>query len=146
MSAAQFSEAMVGIHGAEPPAVAEAYDFSAFGSIVDVGGATGNMLAAILSRIRSRRASCSIVLMWSPTRRRSCARGAWRAASRSSTDNFFESVPEGGDAYILSHIIHDWNPEQCLTILGNCRKSMKRGAKLADRRVRAARGQHAPLR
>ena len=41
--AAQFSEAMVGIHGAEPPAVAEAYDFSGFASIVDVGGATGNM-------------------------------------------------------------------------------------------------------
>jgi O-methyltransferase domain len=48
--AAQFSEAMVGIHGAEPPAVAEAYDFSNFGTIVDVGGATGNMLAHILGR------------------------------------------------------------------------------------------------
>ena len=48
--AAEFSEAMVGIHGAEPPAVADAYDFSAFGSIVDVGGATGNMLADILAR------------------------------------------------------------------------------------------------
>ena len=47
--ASHFSEAMVGFHGAEPPAVAEAYDFSAFKVVVDVGGATGNMLAAILS-------------------------------------------------------------------------------------------------
>jgi hypothetical protein len=30
-------------------------------------------------------------------------------------------VPAGGDAYLLSHIIHDWNEEQCLTILGHCR-------------------------
>ena len=48
--AAQFSEAMVGIHGAEPPAVAAAYDFSRLATIVDVGGATGNMLSHILKR------------------------------------------------------------------------------------------------
>ncbi|MFQ5743826.1 MAG: methyltransferase [Acidobacteriota bacterium] len=48
--ASYFSEAMVGFHGSEPPAVAAAYDFSAVETIVDVGGATGNMLAAILSR------------------------------------------------------------------------------------------------
>ena len=39
-------------------------------------------------------------------------------------------MPAGGDAYILSHIIHDWNEDQCLTILGNCRAVMKPGAKL----------------
>ena len=44
--------------------------------------------------------------------------------------NFFEHVPQGGDAYILSHIIHDWTEAQCHTILGNCRKAMKKGAKL----------------
>jgi hypothetical protein len=44
--------------------------------------------------------------------------------------SFFESVPAGGDAYILSHIIHDWSEDQCLTILRNCRKAMKSGARL----------------
>ena len=38
--------------------------------------------------------------------------------------SFFDSVPPGGDAYLLSHIIHDWNEEQCLTILANCRRAM----------------------
>ena len=38
--AAHFSEAMIGIHGGEPPAIAEAYDFSRFGVIADVGGST----------------------------------------------------------------------------------------------------------
>ena len=47
--ASDFSEAMVGFHGEEPPAVAQAYDFSGFKNVVDVGGATGNLLAAILS-------------------------------------------------------------------------------------------------
>jgi hypothetical protein len=38
--------------------------------------------------------------------------------------NFFQSVPAGADAYILSHIIHDWREEQCLAILGHVRKAM----------------------
>ena len=46
--ASLFSETMVGIHGGEPPAVAAAYDFASFKAIVDVGGATGSMLAEIL--------------------------------------------------------------------------------------------------
>ena len=41
---------MIGVHGAEPPTVAEAYNFSDLGVIVDVGGATGNMLAHVLAR------------------------------------------------------------------------------------------------
>jgi O-methyltransferase domain len=44
--------------------------------------------------------------------------------------DFFETVPSGGDAYLLSHIIHDWNDEECLTILGNCRKAMKPNGRL----------------
>ncbi len=38
--------------------------------------------------------------------------------------NFFESVPRGDDAYILSHIIHDWDEQKCLQILENCRRAM----------------------
>lgn len=128
--AAQFSEAMVGIHGAEPPAVAEAYDFSNFGTIVDVGGATGNMLAHILGRYPQPKGILfdrPHVVTEAPALLR--ARGVENRVSI-ERGNFFESVPAGGDAYILSHIIHDWNEDQCRTILGNCRKAMKQGAKL----------------
>jgi O-methyltransferase domain len=44
--------------------------------------------------------------------------------------NFFERVPSGGDAYLLSHIIHDWSEEQCLSILGNCRSEMSAKSRL----------------
>ena len=127
---AQFSEAMVGIHGPEPPAVAEAYDFSSVGSIVDVGGATGNMLAHILARYPQPRGVLfdrSHVVAEAPALLRS--RGVEDRVSI-EPGNFFEHVPPGGDVYILSHIIHDWNEDQCLTILGNCRKAMKPGARL----------------
>ena len=127
---AQFSEAMVGIHGPEPPAVAEAYDFSSVGSIVDVGGATGNMLAHILARYPQPRGVLydrSHVVAEAPALLRS--RGVEDRVSI-EPGNFFEHVPPGGDIYILSHIIHDWNEDQCQTILGHVRKAMKPNGRL----------------
>jgi hypothetical protein len=44
--------------------------------------------------------------------------------------DFFESVPTGGDVYVLSHVIHDWDEAHCLTLLGNCRRAMASGGRL----------------
>lgn len=128
--AQQFSETMIGFHGAEPPAVAAAYDFSSLGAICDVGGASGNMLAHILGRYPQPRGvlyDLPHVVGDAPALLES--RGV---ASRVSIESgsFFESVPAGADAYILSHIIHDWSEEECLTILRNCRKAMTPSSRL----------------
>jgi hypothetical protein len=122
--ASYFSEAMVGFHGAEPPAVAAAYDFSGVKTLVDVGGATGNMLAAILSHHTGLQG----VLFDRPHVVRDApalleTRGV-AARVRIEPGDFFERVPAGGDVYLLSHIIHDWNESQCLTILGHCRRAI----------------------
>ena len=123
--ASLFSETMIGIHGEEPPAVADAYDFPVFGTVVDVGGATGNLLSAILSRHPGPRGILfdrPHVLTDAPALL--AARGVEdRVAIEAGT--FFERVPAGGDAYILSHIIHDRSEEQCLTILGHVRRAMR---------------------
>jgi len=123
--ASLFSGTMIGIHGEEPPAVAEAYDFSVFGTVVDVGGATGNLLSAILSRYPALRGILfdrPHVVTDAPALL--AARGVEdRVTIEAGT--FFEKVPAGGDAYILSHIIHDWNEEQCLTILGHVLRAMR---------------------
>jgi hypothetical protein len=44
--------------------------------------------------------------------------------------NFFETVPPGADAYLLRHVLHDWTDEQCLLILGHCRKVIPKHGKL----------------
>jgi hypothetical protein len=44
--------------------------------------------------------------------------------------SFFESVPSGGDSYMLSHIIHDWDEPKCLQILENCRRAIPDDGKL----------------
>jgi O-methyltransferase domain/Dimerisation domain len=128
--ASYFSEAMVGFHGDEPPAVAAAYDFSGFKTVVDVGGATGNLLAAILSRHATPRG----VLFDRPYVVRDApallkARGVDERVTIEAGD-FFETAPAGGDAYLLSHVIHDWTEERCLTILGNCRRVIKPNGRL----------------
>lgn len=122
--ASLFSETMVGFHGAEPPAVAAAYDFSGLRTIVDVGGATGNMLVHILRRHRGPRGvlfDLPHVVTDAPA-----FLAAHGVADRVSIESgsFFERVPVGHDAYILSHVIHDWDAAQCQTILSNCRKAI----------------------
>ena len=123
--ASLFSETMVSFHGAEPAAVAVAYDFSNMATIIDVGGATGNLLSAILGKYpRSRGILYDLPHVVRDAPKLIHGRGlADRVAIEAGS--FFERVPEGGDVYLLSHIIHDWTEEQCLTILGHCRRVMK---------------------
>jgi hypothetical protein len=130
LEASLFNQTMVGFHGMEPPAIASAYDFSVFKTIADVGGSTGNLLTTILARHPAPRG----ILFDLPHVVRDAPD---LIAQRGLTDriqiesgSFFERVPAGADAYILSHVIHDWNQEQCLTILGHCRRAMSPAGRL----------------
>lgn len=128
--ASLFNDTMVGFHGMEPPAVAAAYDFSGFQTIADVGGSTGNMLTTILRQHAGPR---GILFDMPHVVRDAPAFIQQRGLAdriRIESGSFFETVPAGADAYILSHIIHDWTEEQCLTILGNCRRAMNAHARL----------------
>jgi len=119
-----FGETMIGIHGGEPPAIAAAYDFSKFGTIVDVGGGTGNLITTILrANPKLKGILCDMPHVVEEARALIEASGVADRCRRIG-GSFYESVPPGGDAYILSHIIHDWDEAKCLKILGNCRKAM----------------------
>ena len=128
--ASLFSETMVGFHGLEPAAVAAAYDFSGLRTIADVGGATGNLLATILSRYPEPRGilfDLPHVVRDAPALLRE--RNVMDRV-RIEAGSFFERVPTGADAYLLSHVIHDWSEEQCLAILGHCRRARQPGNRL----------------
>ena len=97
---------------------------------MDVGGATGNLLTTVLSRAPGARGilyDLPHVVRDAPALIQS--RGL---TSRITIEpgSFFERVPVGGDAYMLSHIIHDWSEAQCLAILGHCRYAMNSGSRL----------------
>ena len=128
--AALFSETMIGVHGMEPAAVAEAYDFGDLKTIVDVGGGSGNLLTTILQKHpRAHGILFDLPHVVEHARPLIDSR-ALKDRLTVETGSFFERVPSGGAAYLLSHIIHDWSEDLCLTILGNCRKAMGAEAKL----------------
>ncbi len=122
--ARRFSETMLAIHSAEPAAVAQAYDFSSAGLVIDIGGAAGNMLANILSAHTNARGL--LFDLPQATTEAPVLLRKFGVEDRVAFEHgsFFDAVPAGGDVYILSHIIHDWNDEQSLGILRNCRAAM----------------------
>src|SRR5207248_2709356 len=44
--------------------------------------------------------------------------------------DFFQAVPEGGDVYLLSQVVHDWGDDQAVRILANCRVAMRPGGRV----------------
>jgi len=100
-------------------ALLDAYDFGRFGTIVDVGGGNGALLAAIIDRHPSVKG----VLFDQPH----VVSGAESALAGRCTvvgGDFFAEVPAGGDAYVLKWIVHDWEDEEARAILRVCRGAM----------------------
>ncbi|MEO6528716.1 MAG: methyltransferase [Gemmatimonadaceae bacterium] len=124
------SETMLAVHSAEPAAVAEAYDFSSAGVIVDVGGASGSMLASVLTRHASPRGVLFDLPQATTEASALLRKRGVDSRVRLEHGSFFEGVPAGGDIYILSHIIHDWPEEQALAILRDCREAMTPSSRL----------------
>jgi len=125
-----FNHAMSSFSSSLVPAVVEAYDFSQFGCIADIAGGHGVALATVLG---AHPATCGIlfdlphVVAGAPAVLES--KGVAERCQVVHGD-FFNSVPEGADAYMMKHIIHDWDDERALTILSNCRRASKAGGKL----------------
>jgi len=125
-----FNDAMTSLSSGAVAAVVSAYSFSGIKKLVDVGGGHGRLLASVLSKYPEMKG----VLYDAPAVIKDAndvfvALGVGDRVEAIGGD-FFQSVPAGGDAYILKHIIHDWNDEDCLKILGHCRAGMKAGGKV----------------
>jgi len=119
-----FNQAMTSFNTAVAEEIVDAYDFSRFRRIVDVGGGQGLLLAAILRRHPSAR-GVLFDLAQVVEQAREVLQGAG-VADRCELvgGDFFQEVPSGGDAYVLKVVIHDWDDERARRILSNCRKAM----------------------
>jgi 2-polyprenyl-3-methyl-5-hydroxy-6-metoxy-1,4-benzoquinol methylase len=121
--AATFNEGMTGFSQQAAAAVLKAYDFSKFGTVVDVGGGHGALLLSILKANPSVKG----VVFDAP----SVAAGATAAIQtaglgdrcRAEGGDFFSAVP-GGDLIVMKNIIHDWNDEKATSILKACRAAL----------------------
>jgi hypothetical protein len=110
-------------------AVVAAYDFAKFKKIVDVGGSHGALLAGILTAnlgVRGVLADLPPVVAGATLLKNSVVADRCEIAGI----DFFAAVPEGGDAYILKWVIHDWNDEDAIKILQSCRRAIGSDGKL----------------
>jgi SAM-dependent methyltransferase len=106
------------------------YDFSAVHKVVDLGGAFGTLLGPILQanpHLSGVLFDTAPVLAGTELFFDAAGLGD---RTTSVAGDFFESVPAGGDLYLLSQILHDWDDEQCRRILTNCRQAIVPGGKL----------------
>ncbi len=116
-----FNQTMTSVSELTTAPVVAGYDFSAYPTIIDVGGGHGPLLAAILARAPASRGvlyDLPRVVANAPSLLRE-NKVADRV--RIAQGSFFDSVPGGGDAYLLKNIIHDWPDEKAVQILRNVR-------------------------
>ncbi|HEX8139653.1 MAG TPA: methyltransferase [Pyrinomonadaceae bacterium] len=125
-----FNSAMTDMSVATAPAVVEAYDFSGIETLADIAGGHGYLLAQVLKahpKMKGVLFDMSSVIA-----------GAGALLEREGVGNrvekisgdFFASVPAGADAYIMKHIIHDWDDERARRILRNIREVMPDNGKV----------------
>ncbi len=128
--AALFNAAMTSFSASEAEAVAASYDFTGIQTLADVGGGHGLLLATVLKANPGMRG----ILFDLPHVVEGAApileiAGVLERCEIMAGD-MFHYVPGGADAYLLKHILHDWQDEQALAILQNCRRAMAPASRL----------------
>ena len=129
-SARDFDEGMASFVSTHNEALLRSYSFEGASKIVDVGGGDGMLLATLLAAHPAMQG----LLFEQPrviekAKQRMAAEG-WAARCEVLAGDMFESIPAGGDVYVLSRVVHDWDDERAIAILRNCRNAMTPAAKL----------------
>jgi hypothetical protein len=125
--AATFAEAM---NANRTPAALAACDLSQAGTLVDVGGGSGGLLTEVLTANPAMRG----VLLELPEAVRQAGKNLAEAGLAGRVElvegSFFDTVPGGGDTYVLARVLHNWADEKALRILRSVRAAMTPGARL----------------
>jgi SAM-dependent methyltransferase len=125
-----FDAAMATFAPQTAAAIAAAYDFSRFERIVDVGGGNGAILIGLLAAHPKLRGTVFDRPQVEAGAKRKIADAGLAGRCEFVAGDFFEAVPAGADAYVIKHVIHDWDDAQATVILRSIRRAMKPGARL----------------
>lgn len=117
-----FNRAMTSISEMCVPAFLEAYDFSWASTIVDIGGGHGALLRSILGAHAHLKGIVGEIPYVAKEAQAAIAEAGLEHRCSAVHCDFFAAAPEGGDLYLMKHIIHDWADEAALCILRNIRK------------------------
>jgi hypothetical protein len=125
-----FDEAMATFAPVTAAAIAAAYDFSSFGKLVDIGGGNGSLLVGILKANPKLHGIVFDMPHAAEKARAKITEAGLQSRCEAIGGDFFKEVPPGADAYIIKHVIHDWNDERAAAILRSVRQAMPPRARL----------------
>ncbi len=124
-SAAAFDEAMAAFTAQTAVAVAAAYDFSGLKKVADIGGGNGALLIGILKANPALKGIVFDQPASAERAKQNIAAAGLASRCEAIGGDFFKEVARGADAYLLKHIIHDWNDDDAAAILKNCHRAME---------------------
>jgi O-methyltransferase domain/Dimerisation domain len=124
-----FDQGMANVSSMLAYAVLIAYDFTGISSIVDIGGGQGKLLETILQFNPDIRGTVFDTASTIQRAKQQFGNDAWGRRCSFVAGDFFTSVPQGADAYLLCGVIHDWDDSRAVTILRNCRKAMTKNSR-----------------
>jgi hypothetical protein len=119
-----FNAAMTDLSNAHYSGVLGAYNFGSIRSLVDVGGGHGRLISMILKEYPKMRGVLFDLPNTSEGAQKTIAEAGVSDRCEVVSGDFFESVPTGADAYILSRVIHDWDDDKAVSILKVVRKAV----------------------
>ncbi len=127
-AAATFHAAMSNWSKWDTPDIIEAYDFSRFNKVVDLGGGNGAFLSALLNRY----SNLSGVLLDRPMGVEAARQGLGGSLPRCEivAGDFLADVPKGADLYTIKHVLDAWQDEDVIKLFSNCRASMANGGRV----------------
>lgn len=127
-----FADAMTGISAPIVEAIAGAYPFNDFDTVVDVGGSNGHLLATILRHHPRPKGVLFDLPGVAQLARKTGYLDAPGVAGRAAIveGSALEAVVAGHDCYLIKNVIHDWDDDHSVLMLGNIRKAMADGGKL----------------
>jgi hypothetical protein len=118
-----FDRAMADLTRRAHRTTTEALDFSRFGTVVDVGGGNGALLVALLQAHPETRGVLLDLPHAIAVADRAIASAGLTDRCRTVAGSFFDAVPDGGDAYVLRAVLHDWDDDEATAILRSVRRA-----------------------
>jgi hypothetical protein len=122
--AVTFDAAMTSVHGLETPAMLAAYDFSGIQVLADIGGGNGSLISATLQKHPGLKGLLYDQPHVIERSQKNIAAAGLAGRCQCVAGNFFESVPAGPDAYLMRHILHDWDDAESIAILKTIRRAI----------------------
>ncbi len=125
-----FIRAMASTSMMQAAAILPVFSFSSYKNIIDIGGGQGFLLTAILLKYKHLKGTVFDLPPVVNNSKQFFEKYGVAERANAIGGSFFETIPAGGDLYILKSILHDWDDEKCLNILNNICKVITPDAKL----------------